>query len=233
MEFYEHKKYYIFFIFSVFLVFGYAWIGAPAQQKDIINFYFMYFGVPFLFLFLIDLFTEKQFEDIQTTTIDEPHEHLEWLSPKIQILVGIAFGALIFWKIAVTGSAFVDTIRFGIFEGVWGNALLSALVGVIEDWVFFGAVFPSVLSFTNKRFQNVVFAFLLAAAVATASFTSYHNWRYGFSETAMLSVAVFSIINCIVVYATQSLIISDAFHAFNNAAVTLGFAKRIALAVVL
>jgi len=233
MEFYPYKTYYIFFMLAVFLILGYAWIGAPPAQRDMINFYMLYLAVPFLFIFFVDLFTEKKFEEIQTITIDEPHEGLEWLSPKLILMAGIVLGILVFWKIAVTGTAFVDTIRFGIFEGVWGNAVLSGLVGVVENWIFFGTLFPTTLSFTERKTGSIALAFIIALAITTATFTYYHNFRYGHSETAMLSVAFFSVINCFAVYVTQSLVISDAIHFFNNVAVSVLNIQKIALAVIL
>ena len=175
----------------------------------------------------------EEFEIVDTTTIEEPREELEWLGPRLQIVIGIALGILIFYKIAVTGSAFVDAPKWTIFDSPIGNAIYSGLVGVIENLVFFGILFSTALAVCLHYTDNPYLSFLIALVLTTFVFVQYHSWRYGFSETALLSVSVFSILNCIIIYTTKSIIISDIIHFTNNFAIGMGLATRIALAVIL
>lgn len=232
-EFSREKAFWLFYFFLIILALSYGYIGAHEAQKSSIVFYVALLGIPGMIMVFFDWATKgSELEEIDTMTIEEPHSGMDWLSPKLQIILGIIAAVFIFYKIAVTGSAFVDAPKWSIFETPLGNAVYSGLIGVIENLNFFGILFPTLIAIFHKYSDSIALALILAMVLTAIGFVSYHNWRYGYSETALASVAVFAFINVIVVYGTQSLIISDAMHFGNNMAVSLGLAKRIALTVI-
>ena len=232
-EWTSHKALWIFYFFLIIVALSYGYIGASSGQKEGIVFYVALLGLPGMVIVFFDWASGDKLEEIDTITIEEPHDSLGWLSPKYQIVVGILLAGLIFWKIAVTGSAFVDAPKWSMFDSPVGNAIFSGLIGTIENLTFFGIIFPTVASIIGKHSGSEVLGLVVAVMIATAVFVGYHNWRYGFSETALLSVAIFALINVFVIYTTQSIIISDLIHFGNNFAVGLGLATKIALAVIL
>jgi len=170
-------------------------------------------------------------EIIDTTTIEEPR--VEWLGPKQQILTGLVLGILVFYKIYTTGAAFVDAPRWSIFDSVFGNSLFSGLIGPIENLTFFGIIFSTVLAVCRERTGNEYLSFIVALTVATAIFAGYHTFRYSSSESAMLSVIIFGALNCILVYVTRSLIISDIIHFTNNFLIGYGIGTSVGFGLIL
>jgi len=171
------------------------------------------------------------FEIVDTTTLEEPRA--DWLGPKQQIIIGVLLGILVFYKIYTTGAAFIDAPKWSIFDSPVGNALFSGIIGPVENLTFFGIIFSTVLAVCRERTGNEYLSFIVALTVATAIFAGYHTFRYSSSESAMLSVIIFGALNCVLVYTTRSLIISDMIHFTNNFLIGMGLATRVGWAIIL
>ena len=169
-------------------------------------------------------------EIIETTTIDEPP--VEWLGIKTQILIGLLLAGLVFWKITTTGAAFVDAPKWSIFDSPVTNAIFSGLVGIVENLIFFAIIPPTAFAICMLYSENPWMSFMVMLVVGMSVFTTYHSWRYGYDEMALLSVASFAMINIVIVHFTKSIIISDIIHFTNNFALGAGYATRVALSVV-
>lgn len=231
------KVLYIVFTFLVIVFLGFAFIGANASQQLELIFYIMFLGVPalgvFITVWIVQTFLEKDPEDlpVDTATIEDPPEQLEWLSPKIQLIIGGIISLVLIGKIIVTGSAFVAAPRFAIFASTGGNALVSGLVGIIEDMAFFGVIAASSRAFVRNITGSELLAFAIGLMVSVSVFTGYHFWRYGAVESDLASVAFFALLSVTASYLTRSLIISNLMHATNNAAVTFLFIQRVGFLV--
>lgn len=228
-EFSAEKGAWLVYFFSIMLLLGYGYIGSTSAQRENILFYEAFLAIPGLVYVFFD-WTGK-FDDVDTITSEEPPDWLDWLTPARQTIIGLVGGALVFWKIAVTGSAFVDAPKWGIFDSPIGNAFFSMAIGPVENLVFFGSVYPTLKAQLARITGSEILGALLAAVLAIAIFTGYHSWRYGYNEAAMISVAVFALIGIASVEVSKSLVIIDAIHGANNLAVGLGLAQKVALAI--
>ena len=230
MEFYPQKSFYIIYIFAIIGLLSYGWLGAPANVQNLIIFYVIFLGLPSLLIFFIDLFTAKKFEQIDTITMDNPEDgSLDeitgiTLPPQNQLIAGIILAGLLALQIMRTGFGIVSAPQFTVFEGNFGNSLLSGSVGIIENLFFFGVIYAilraNIINITGNRLA----AFIIAMAIGTAIFVGYHTFRYASSEIALLSVALFAMLGITLVEFTNSLIIADILHFTNNFLITSGFA---------
>lgn len=229
-EFTKEKQFYIIFMAVLLGIMGFGYIGATESIKTVLQIYLFILAPTFLFIFVIDLFTDKEFQYIDTVTIDKPF--LGFINLPINIVLGILVTVFIGYSIVQSGVGLVSAPQFQIFNGVYGNSLLSGLVGIIENWVFFGFVFPTARKIFEIPLQSTIPAVFLALIITIGIFTGYHFWVYGLNQAALMSVAIFTIINVASVFLTGSLIISDMIHFTNNVIVTSGYAKQIVFAVV-
>ena len=225
----------IFFAFSIFvlLFLYYASIGASPHLLKVLHFYigFTIFGLFFIFF---DMMTkQKELEYVDTVTIETTSP----LSPKMQLMLGLALSALLGWWIGATGQALVGANPFGavfnVFESPVGNAVISAVVGgFCESIVFFSVVYPSVHRILWK-FLDSPLATLLAILIGSGIFFVYHNFVYRYNEVALQSVFIFGLINCILVLLTRSIIPGIMIHATNNFLVVLFNITKFGIFVVL
>jgi len=236
MEYNPSKIFWFAYFFLSIIAMGWGYIGAEPAQRMSILFYEGILALPGLVIVLFDWATPDRptaFQEIDTITIEEPHEGLKWFGLNQQLILGVILAGLVFWKIAVTSVAFVDAPIWGIFDSPLGNAAYSALVGLRENLAFFGVIMPVGIAISSRYTGEKLIAIGLGFLIATSAFTIYHTWRYGYDELAMRSVTVFGLIGCITTFGSNSLIIIDLIHASNNLAIALGYSKRIGLAILL
>jgi len=212
-------------------IIGYGWLGATQQIRDIINFYILFLFIPSVVVFLIDFFTKKEMEEIDTVTWEEPHT--KFLSMRNLVIFGIFISAIIGWQIISQGVGLVGAPEFNIFEGKIGNALLSGLIGFYENIFFFGVLFPTSRKIISKYFGSLAIGIIVALLITSGAFMGYHAWRYGMNEVAMYSVLFFAVINVIFIQITNSLLWSDMLHFTNNFIIGLGFAKQVVVMLIL
>jgi len=247
MEFYPPKSLYLIFIFGIYLFLAYSLIPTLPSLSTVesvlkaviaptVLFYIvlMLIGEP---LFIVDLFTEKKFEQIETVTVDDPEDSLLEetigisLSIPNQLLIGLFISALLAFAILQNGFGVVGVPEFFVFSAVFGNALLSALAGFVEDRTILGIVGPTI----RKNFEGALgsrfFASMIAVFLGSLFFMAYHSWRYGFNQLALASTFTFSLLSLFFIEFTNSTIISHMLHGTNNGLVSLALAKNIALAI--
>jgi len=199
----------------------YATIGATTAQKDLLYFY-MFFGlvigiIPILF----DLAVKKE-APMDTVTVEDEDEALFSISHKFQLFLGIIISIGIGLWMFNSGQAFVQAPRFSIFDTPVGNSVVSAVVGgFIETIVFFSFIYPTLHSVTHHFTGSIPIAILVSIVLTTIIFTGYHNWRYAYDERALMSVATFGILNCLLVLIFRSVIINIQLHFVNNFLVSL------------
>jgi membrane protease YdiL (CAAX protease family) len=209
------KIYMIIFYLLVFTFLFFASIGAPQEQKSVIYYYILFGGFVGLFPLIIDTFVTRKEEPLDTVSIEEPPIPL--LSVRNQIILGLLLSLVVGWRIATTGQAFVQGERFSVFEGALGNSILSGILGgVIESMIFFQFLYPTFYSIVFDRTGSAFLSVLVSTVLITAVFTGFHVWRFRYNESALMSVALFSLINCVFVLITRSVILNIMIHFTNN-----------------
>lgn len=208
----RYKIYYFLFIIFVFLFCFWAWIGNEAARSSI-QFYLM-FGIFALFFILFDNATSKTFEFIDTVTIEEPR--IEFLSPKTVLILSIAFSLILSYNIITQKQAWIDYPKFQIFDSKTINAFLSGILGVIENWVFFGFLFPTIFAVLKYRRFGEIPSLILSLMISSLSFSIFHIFVYGSNITAMFSTVSFAIVCCLMTYILRNLIFADVLHFSNN-----------------
>jgi hypothetical protein len=222
------KIYYIIALFFVLAFLFYAMIGASPQQKELLQFYIL-FGfflgiVPLLF----DFVSRKELP-LDTISIEESP-----ISPKIQLLLGIVVSIGLSWWMFTTQQAFVQAPQFSMFDTPLGNAVVSALSGgFIETIVFFGFIFPTIHGITYRTTNSFYLALVIATIATTVIFTGFHNWVYKYNESALLSVAVFGLVNCALAALIRSNVVNIFMHSTNNLMVVLFSLTKMMFAVVI
>lgn len=208
------KTKWLFLILSSLFVFGlffYAYPGASVAEQSLLNYYILMMIVSVIFIIVDFYFKNEKYLD--TVTIEE---HPDWLSPKIQIIIGIVLSGLIGYVIWTTGMAFVLPPPFSMFENPLGNAILVATVGIVETFFFFALLYPSLYTIINSHIDTFLISWPVSMAITGLVFFGFHTWVYAYSEMSLYSVFVFGLINCLTVTFTRSNIINAQIHFSNN-----------------
>jgi len=214
-EFYKPKIYYILLMLGVLLFLFWAWIGTPSVAVKEMCMFYIFFGLTALSIVLFDNATKKSFDEIDTVTIEKPR--FRFLTPKYQLIIGIMMSSVLAYRIITTQTAFIPYPQFQIFESQYINAFLTAIMGLVENWVFFVVLFPTIYKILHKNFEGAeIPAFAIASILIAFIFMGYHIFRYGAREDALISTFVFSFFNTIPMFLLRSSIVGDMLHMTNN-----------------
>jgi hypothetical protein len=213
---FSNKKYYFFWIIGIMLFLFWARIGTVAQQsRSMIDFYIL-FGFFGLIIMLADNLAGKRLPFIDSVSVEKTPKTLSFLTPKMSLVLALVFGIILSIRILQTQTAWIAYPSFSLLtESKYFSATLSGLVGVLENVVFFGCIFPIIYKnlVTNR---NKISAFLISTAVTSFIFMIFHIFTYSNSVNALAATAFFALINCSLVAVTRNLIFSDSLHFFNN-----------------
>ena len=216
------KIYYFLFLFIVYAVLFFFYIGANAVDKGIIRFYMM-FGLILGFIpLLIDYFINKNKELPLDTISYENNSIIPFFNnSSVQLISAFLLGALTFLKIKFTQEAFIQAPQFHIslfsINSKFANAFLSGITGgVFETIVFFGFLFPTLYAVFKKTGFNEWSSLFWSVLVTSGFFTLFHYWRYAYLITALVSVFVFAVLMCLLTYAYKSTIPAMVVHFMNN-----------------
>jgi len=223
------KGYYIFFMFLIFLLVFWAFIDAQINKLPITDaiIYYLSFGavmglIPILFVTLKNMWAPKKLPELAVVTVEEPR--FKWLGVRSQVVFAIVVMVILGWRIMVTQTAFIPYPALQIFEGKFASSVMSGVFGIMEDWVFFGFLFVSILKLLEKYLGKFV-ALVPALLIIGVLFMMYHIFVYGAQQQALIAVFTFAIISSVCVYFFNSLILSHALHFSNNFVASLINAK--------
>jgi membrane protease YdiL (CAAX protease family) len=251
-EFSTTKVYYLIFLLLVFFTYFFIYIGLNAQinisqatrsNLEILQFY-MFFGLILGVLpFIVDLLIGKN-KDLPLDTVSyEDSQALDILHNFwVQLGCSLVLALLMWYRISVTGQAFIKAPSFtlvspvlasvGISNNLFGAILSGLTAGIVESIVFWGFIMPTMYAFMRSqgmgRASSVILCILLTALI----FTSYHFFVYGYLITALFSVFVFGIIQGILLYTFRSQTALFITHFTNNFSVALLAAGYYALILV-
>lgn len=218
------------FVLGMILVFSLINIEQEKWRAEVYLF-MLVFTSGFVFLD----FVLKRKEIIDTIT-EENRQTRFWIlknvNYKVMFIVFGVLSVLYVYKIASTGLALIDSPVLDVvpFAGtpIW-LAFLSGLVGIVENYLFFGSVLPLINTNVSGNYDENsknTLRKIIAAPIAIIStaliFAAYHWAVYGISNwVAFTSVITFGVIFGIVTLMFRSLVPSDLLHFSNNFGVTL------------
>jgi len=215
-EDYKAKLYYFLYVIFAFLYLFWAWIG-KTEARQMISFYLM-LGMFALIFIIFDNLTKKEFPYIDSITIERPTLPI---SPSLQFFIGLLITALLSYKIIVTGQAWVNYPQLQVFDLKIFNAILSGVVGTIENMMFFELLFPTMYAIFRFKGVNPITSFIFGGAVSSLSFMLFHIFVYGYMQTALISTLIFAWIVITSNYFFRSDIIGLQLHFSNNLIATL------------
>ena len=216
-EYYKGKLYYFLYVIFAFLYLFWAWIG-NVEARTMISFYIM-MGIFALIFILFDNLTKKEFEWIDSITIERPH--IPALTPSIQFVIGILITIILSYKVIATGQAWVNYPTFQIFDLKIFNAILSGIVGTIENMLFFELIFPTMYAIFRMKGLNPINSLIFGGSISSASFMLFHIFVYGYQQVALISTLIFAWIIIISNYIFRSDILGLQLHFSNNLIATL------------
>lgn len=115
----------------------------------------------------------------------------------------------------------VDAPTFQLLDvGVQGNAFLSGIAGIAENWFFFGFLMPTlfaVLFIITRSFWAATAAIII---VMPFIFVGYHFAVYGESTVALQAVYFMGLLWTGTTLALGNLLFADVTHFSNNFAIT-------------
>jgi len=220
-EYNKYKTYYLLFLLLVFAFLAWSAIGVGADpvKRRMIN-YYMWMGFVALAFILFDNLTFKNFEIIDTVTIEKTPIH-----PKFILMIGFALSILMSWKIMTSQTAFIPYPTFQFFDHRLPNAVLSGVAGIIEDLFFFSLLFPVIYALLNRQLQNKFISCVLSSFSISLIFMLFHLFVYGANQPALLMTFIFGLMSSLLVFLTRSIIISHYLHFTNNFIASLILAK--------
>ena len=204
----KYKIYYFTFMIFVFLYLAWAYIGST--NKLLVNFY-MWFGLLALIFIIFDNLTAKRFGFIDTITVEK-----SWIDQRVVLALAIIFALVLGSKIQAEQKAFINYPQFQIFDERLPNAILSGFAGIVEDWVFWGFLTPTLASIIMFFSRNEVLAILMSILLVSGMFMIYHIFVYGSNQQALISAFIFGLIGTTTTILFRSLIIINALHFVNN-----------------
>lgn len=229
-----NKLYYLVFLFFSYLIMFFLYLGLnrsnPAQASTLV--FYMWFGVPAIVIFLVDLLIPKNVNSPIESISYENNSPFRFLNNfKVQLILSAVMAILLFINIKITGQAFLKAPTFsldfpilGLMPGV--NNLLNAFIsgftaGLVETIVFWGAVYPITHSIMMKQGFSFFVSSIITVITTAIFFTIFHWWVYGYLISALLFVFLLGIIWGILVYLFRSLVPLFLTHFINNFAVSL------------
>ena len=210
-EEYKYKIFYFGWVIFIFLFLFWSYIG-NLSAREMVQFY-IWMGLFALFFILFDNSTKKRFEYVDTVTIEKPR--WSFLSPKLSFILALAFSVLLSYNIFTAKKAWVNYPSFQVFDNKLLNSFLSGACGVVENWVFFAFLFPTLYKILTKKF-NIMVGLLLSLSISAFVFMTFHIFRYGYMESALLSTLIFAFVVELTIFTTKNMIIADMLHLTNN-----------------
>lgn len=213
-----YKKYYFVWMGVIFIALLFSMI-AKQKHLDVLMAIVVY-GIMFavsLGVVLFDTATKKRFDWIDTVTIEKPRGPIQ-VSPKIVTIVAVLMGVGMLVAMVTTGKAWVAYPTWNFFDSKVMNAILSGILGVVENQWFFVVLFPTTYAMIIYKMKNPdpVIAFLIAGMITTIFFSTFHFVIYGTTLDKMFGTVLFSWFNIIVLTMFRNIIISDVLHLTNN-----------------
>jgi len=207
-------------VFYTFLLFFFYWIMTNIPQefnKMVVYTGFLFIG---LVMFALDRIIKRR--EYIDTIFEEGQERRPFIfnriSTKAMVIFFVLFSIIFFfsmWKtgFAIVGSPTFDVVPFGDNK-IWA-AILSGLVGIAENLVFFGWLFPSLVAIFSSRIS--IFGVPVGIALTTGAFTAYHFLVYGPSNVVgTTAVIIGGLIFCTLAYVFRSQTPNDLIHFTNN-----------------
>lgn len=207
-------------VFYSFLLVFFYWIMVNIPQefnKMVVYTGFLFIG---LLMFALDRIIKRR--EYIDTIFEEGQERRPFIFNKISTKAMVIFFTLFsivfffsMWKsgFAIVGSPTFDVIPFSD-NRIWA-ALLSGLVGIAENAVFFAFIFPSVAAILSSRLG--ILGVPMSVGITTGVFTFYHFLIYGPSNVVgTTAVITGGIIFCLLSYFFRSQTPGDMIHFTNN-----------------
>ncbi|RKX65143.1 MAG: hypothetical protein DRP42_05245 [Tenericutes bacterium] len=237
-----HKIKYFLVILGAYLIMFFLYLGLPLGERGVVTFY-IWFGLLLGVLpFLVDFLINRN-KDLPLDTISyENNSPIPFLNNGyVQFGLSLALAVFVFMKIKITQTAFVQAPQFHInLMGVLSNAnpALNAFMsgitgGLFESLVFFGFILPTIYAILKRLGQNTIVSSVVTVLLTSAIFTGYHFWHYQYLMSAMITVFLFGIFQCLLVMSFRSTIPAFLTHFANNFAVVLFTVTSYSLMVVL
>lgn len=231
-EFSKSKINYLLFLFVAyfFMFFVYLGVRNTPGQASLLSFY-MFFGLPFVVLFIVDNFVLKKNVDLPLDTISyEGNSPLPFLNIWwVQLIVSAIMSVLIFVMIKVRGQAFLKAPSFSLsvpvldsipgFARFFDSFISGLAAGLFETLMFWGAIFPIMYAILRKQGLKDIEAAAISVVMTAFLFCGYHWWVYGYTVSALAFVFFLGIIWGILVYVFRSVIPLILTHFANNFAV--------------
>ena len=181
---------------------------------------------------------DKRFEVFDTVT-EEPASirpsFIQGLGPYVIWIAAIFFALFSIFTITRTQQAIVAAPTFSVATLAADplfSSIITGLVAIPENQFFFGFIFPTIVALLVGRFGLPVFAGTIGGMIITRFiFMGYHSLVYSGNLVAGNSVLLFGAVNCILIWAFRSLIVSDAWHFSNNFIIAFLKSSGIGLAV--
>ena len=227
-EWYPPKQYYFLYMIAILLFLFWAQVGAVSQSLKQAIWWYIGFGIVGLVVFVFDFLTKKKFDLIDTVTIEKPW--IKLFTPKIQIFLSLALSVFVAVKIFTTQTAFVPYPKFQFFDEPVPNAVLIGVFGIIEQWMFFNFIFPTLNQFfsaRNGKFSGVIISSILVSLL----FMAFHFFVYATREDALLATFIFALVNCGLIYIFRSGIPGEMVHFTNNFVAMLVNVQKVAFAI--
>jgi len=154
---------------------------------------------------------------IDTVTVESEDVAVIKLSLKWKIVVALCFMAFTFFMTITQNQAFVQAPIFGLSDFLYGEALVSGIVGgILETALFFAVIQPVTHSIVFKTTGNVFFATVGGVIGATLIFFLFHTTVYQYNQEALMSVAVFGLFNSLIVLMLRDNVVTSTWHFTNN-----------------
>jgi len=223
------EKWFILGDLVVYAILFFASLGIVSSPEAYKVYFFILFGlvlatVPSIIKYLN---RDKQDLPLDTVTIEESDSQI--VSPlanwRVQFGIGIILSVLIGYSIIQNQAIYVQYPVFSISvpflsgsSALIFNAIIAAIAaGWVENRVFFSTAMPTIYNLINKKYDSIILAMIGSIIITTAFFVGYHLWRYSTSIVSLQSVAVFSLINCLLILFTRSAVSGIGIHITNNA----------------
>ena len=225
----SYGKYFILFDFIVYGILFFASLGIVATTSVYQIYFYIFFGLVLATVPTIYTFLNRDREKIPIDTVDLEEEDSQIVSYlaswRVQVIIGIILSILIGWQIISNQGIFVQYPTFAIqvpfLSGtsalVFSSIIAAIASGYIESRVFFSFIFPTAYNIINKKSEIVILSLLGSIVLTVGFFTAYHLFVYSTSIVSLQSVAVFALINCILVIFLRSVVSNIGIHFTNNA----------------
>jgi len=224
----SYTKWFILGDLVVYAILFFASLGIVASSSVYHIYFYILFGfilatVPSIIEFLN---RDKQELPVDTVTIEEADSQI--VSPlanwRVQLGIGIFISILIGYSIWNSQSVFVAYPVFALSppfltgsSALIFNALISAIsAGWVESRVFWSTGMPTVYNLINKHYDSTILAAIGSIVLIIAFFTGYHLFVYANSAVSLQSVAIFALINCLLVLSLRSVVSNTLIHGTNN-----------------